>query len=280
MTVVKPVAKKNRNVSSACSAGLVILLGITSPGRADAQATTRLPWTSQFNSGNFDEWDGFRNTTGVVIQSNGCRSGMCARAPLQQGITNDNYGDFHFGDHLSVRGAKVEEVWLQFYSRFDAGIQWPNRSQKMAILNLTDGQSSTKHYQVFVYVRPNGDYAADHSYFSAWQFFGLFQNVGAPVQPRLGQWDKIKLHVRLNRPDQSDGIVQLWINDELKVDRNDINIREGTTYGINKLNLSSYSTQSGASAGTQWWDEFSLSATDPDLGIPPMPPTDFRVTRD
>jgi hypothetical protein len=262
---------------------IVVFAGLVSfamAGIAVAQVATRLPWTAGFDGGDFEEWDGFRNTTGVEVRASGCQTGMCARAPLQQGITNDNYGDFHFGDHLSVRGDKIEEVWLRFYSRFDAGIQWPNRSQKLAILNLTDGQSATKHYQVYVYVRPNGDYATDHSYFSAWQFFGLFQNVGAPVQPRLDQWDKIKLHVRLNRPGESDGVVRLWINDELKVDRHDVDIRQNTSYGINKLNLSSYSTQAGVSAGNQWWDSFVLSQTDPDLGIAPMPPSDFHVSRD
>lgn len=256
------------------------MASVAVPRSAEAQAATRLPWTSGFDGGDFSEWNGFRNTTGVTIQSQGCHSGMCVRVPLQQGTNNDNYGDFHFGDHLSVRGDKVEEVWLQFYSRFDPGIQWPNRSQKMAILNLTDGQTPTKHYQVYVYVRPNGDYATDHSYFSAWRFFGLFQNVGTPVQPRLGQWDKIKLHVRLNRPGVADGVVEMWVNDVLKVDYREVNIRESTTYGLNKLNMSSYSTQSGASAGTQWWDEFMLSETDPGLGSPPMPPSDFEVTRD
>lgn len=244
---------------------------------AVAQQGTRLPWLATFDGGTFSEWDGFRNTTGVTIETSGCQSGRCARAPLIAGTNNDNYGDFHFGDFFSVGGAKVEEVWLRFYSRIDPGFQWPNRSQKLAILNLTDGQTSTKYYQVYVYVRPNGDYAADHSYFTAWQFFGLFQNVGTPVGPRLGQWDKIKLHVRLNAPGQPNGIVQLWVNDELKVDRRDVNIREGTGYGINKLNLSSYSTQPAPSAGTQWWDGFTLSTSDPDIAAPPNPPSNVRV---
>ena len=236
-----------------------------------------LPWSATFDDGTLDAFNGgFRNTTGVTIVSAGCQSGRCLRAPLIAGTTNDNYGDLHFGDHYTIRDPKLEEVWLRFYSRIDPGVIWPNRSQKLAILNLTDGNSSTRHYQVYVFVRPNGDYAVDHSYFVKWQFFGLLQNVGAAAQPRLGQWDKIKLHVKLNTPGVADGVVQMWVNDELKVSRIDVNIRETTVYGINKLNLSSYSTQAGQSNGFQWWDGFLLSTQDPDRSTP-RPPTDVRI---
>jgi hypothetical protein len=249
---------------------------LAAPGLTSAQAI-RLPWTSTFDAGNFDEWDGFRNTTLVTIETEGCQSGRCARAPLEVGITNNNYGDFHFGDYFSVRDQKVDEVWLRFYSKFDPGIVWPNRSQKLAILNLTDGQTSTRHYQIYIFVRPNGEYATDHSYFSQSRFFGLLQNVGSPVSPRMGQWDKIKLHVRLNTSGQSNGVVQLWVNDALKVDRHDVDIREATNYGLNKLNLSSYTTQAGVSTGVQWWDSFVLSTTDPDEVERPNPPSNVRV---
>lgn len=255
----------------------IAFLGLITCANAVWAQDSRLPWSSTFDDGTFAAFNGgFRNTTGVTIESVGCQSGRCARAPLVAGTTNDNYGDFHFGDHYTIRGPKLEEVWLRFYSRFDPGITWPNRSQKLAILNLTDGVTSTRHYQVFIFIRPNGDYAVDHSYFVKWQFFGLLQNVGAIVQPRLGQWDKIKLRVRLNTPGVADGVVQMWVNDELKISHESVNIRESTAYGINKLNLSSYSTQAGQSAGFQWWDSFVLATQDPD-GTVPRPPTDVRV---
>jgi len=259
-------------ISTIASVGALLM---TLAGMEAHAQSTRLPWASNFEGGNFSEWDGFRNTTGATIETTGCQSGRCARAPLQQGTTNDNYGDFHFGDHESVRGQKLEEVWLSFYTKFDAGYVWPNRSQKLAILNLTDGQTTTRQYQVYVYVRPNGQFAVDKSDLIDWTFFGLYQNVGgAAVGPRAGQWDKIKLFVRLNTPNQSNGIVRMWVNDTLKVEYTDVNIREGTSYGINKLNLSSYSTEGGGSTGVQWWDSFRLQITDPDgAAVRPQPPT-------
>lgn len=256
--------------------GLMLALG---PLAAGAQVT-RLPFTSNFETGDFSEWDGFRNTTGVTIVSSGCQSGRCARAPLVTGTTNDNYGDFHFGDFYTVRGPKIEEAWLRVYSKFDAGYSFPSSGQKIAIINLTDGQNSTKHYQVYLNIRQNGVYEVNHSYFSQWRFFGLPQ-VATPATVRFGQWDKIKLYVRLNTPGQSNGIVRMWVNDQLKVQSESVNLREGTAYGMNKLNLSSYATPGGAADGFQWWDSLLLSTTDPDGGSTPaptpMPPSNVRV---
>ena len=256
----------------------LLLLAFAS-GAAHSQST-RLPFSSTFEGGNFSEWDGFRNTTGVTIESSGCQSGRCARAPLVTGTTSDNYGDFYFGDHVSSGGSKVEEVWLSFYSKFDSGITWPNRSQKLAIINLTDGVSSERRYQVYAYVRPNGEYAVDKSDIATWTFTGLYQNVGgAATSVRLGQWDKLKLYVKLNTPNQANGIVRLWVNGTLKVDYANVDIRAGTSMGLNKLILSSYATQGSGSAGVQWWDSFKLQATDPDAGtaVLPNPPTNVRA---
>jgi hypothetical protein len=239
--------------------------------------STRLPWTSNFDGGDFTEWDGFRNTTGVTIESSGCHDGLCARAPLIAGTHNDNYGDLHFGDHYLVRGMKVEEAWLRLYSRFEAGYSWPAEGQKIAIINLTNGETSTKYYQVYVTVRGNGEYMVVHSYFAAWRFFPLLQNVGTPVSVRAGQWDKVKLHVRLNGPGQANGAVRLWINDQLKAQYDNLNLRETTSFGLNKLNLSSYTNPEATSNGVQWWDSFVLSTTDPDRGPAPSPPGDFHI---
>ena len=254
---------------------LIHILG----GSAAAQSVS---WQATFDEGNFREWNGgFRNTTGMAISETGCQSGRCVRATLAAGTNSDNYADFHFGDHVTIGQAKVEEVWLRLWSKFETGYLWPNRSQKMAILNLTDGQTLTRHYQIIVYVRPNGDYAVDHSDLDNWRFWGLFQNIGTPVQVRWNQWEKMKLYVRLNTPNVANGVVRLWINDELKVDYSNVNIRAATNYGLNKLNLSSYATQSSPNNGVQWWDSFMLSSADPDGAAPspPGPPTNVRVIR-
>jgi hypothetical protein len=249
-----------------------------------AASNTRLPFTSTFDAGNFDEWDGFRNTTGVTLPTTGCQSGRCTRSPLVAGTLSDNYGDFYFADFTTIGGSKVEEIWLQVWSKFDSGLTWPNRGQKIAILNLTDGQSTERRYQVTLYVNPSGQYAVERSDIGAWQFTGLAQNIGSAAPVRLGQWDKLKVYARLNTPGSSNGIVRMWVNDQLKLEYTSVNIRSNTSYGFNKLNLSTYATQESPSNGVQWHDSLVLSTTDPGSGTPgtptpPQAPVNVRIIK-
>ena len=260
-------------------AALIALVGRPLQG----QAGTGLPWTSNFETGNFSEWNGgYRSTDNLHVTESGCLSGRCARTDIVPGTVGTNYADKNFGDWFNIGGTKVEEVWLRFYSKFSAGLTWPNRSQKMAIINLTNGVDNERRYQVYVYVTPNGRYAVDHSDIGNWQFYGLSQNVGTAVGPRGDQWDKIKMYVRLNTPGQSNGIVRLWVNDELKLQHTNVPMRAGSPYGMNKLILSASATQQTVSNGYQWWDSWSLTMTDPDGGgetTPPAAPTDVRILR-
>jgi hypothetical protein len=262
-----------------CVASIFAMTGQSLQG----QAGTGLPWTSNFETGNFSEWNGgYRSTDNLIVTESGCFSGRCARTDIVPGTVGSNYADKHFGDWFSLGGTKVEEIWLRFYSKFSSGLVWPNRSQKMAIFNLTNGVDNERRYQVYVYVTPSGRYAVDHSDIGNWQFYGLSQNVGAPVGPRGDEWDKIKLYVRLNSPGRSDGIVRMWVNDELKLQHTNVPIRASSSYGMNKLILSNSATQLTVSTGYQWWDSWSLSATDPDGGggtTLPAVPTNVRIIR-
>ena len=216
-----------------------------------ASAQTGLPWRASFETNNFSEFNGGARA-GLTVISSGCLSGRCARAPLIVGTISDNYADKHFGDFFNVGLQKVEEIYARAYVKIDPPYLWPNESQKLFIFNLTDGINGDRRYQVFVYVNPQGHYDITHSDIGAWRFYGLRQNIGSPVSARLGQWDKLKLHVRLNTPGQSNGVVRLWVNDVMKASYSNVNIRAGTSYGINKFIMSCYVTDTTLSAGSQY----------------------------
>jgi hypothetical protein len=245
---------------------------------AAAQSSTLLPWRATFDGGNLSEWNGFSNGTGAAVVSSGCASGRCLRSPFVVGSVSDNYGDFHFGDFVTVRGPKVEEVWLSVWSKFENVTAWPNRSQKIAILNLTDGMTWTRHYQVTLLVWPNGEYGLERTDLDNWLFWGVNQNVGSPVRVRMNQWDRLKVYVRLNTPGRADGVARLWVNGTLVLDHTNVNVRFNTNYGFNKLNLSTRATQASASGGAQWHDSFTLSESDPNgSSSPPGAPSNVRI---
>jgi hypothetical protein len=256
---------------------------VLSAAPAGAQDGTGLPWTSSFESGDFREWNrGPRNVTVVTTDApDGTRA---ARAALVAGTQNPTtYAEHVFGDWYSLPSpkTKVEEVYLRFYSRFSSGYQWPNTGQKVVIFNLMNGVDGDRRYQVYISINSDGTYRVDHSYIDTWQFFGLSQNVGSAVRARFDQWDKLKLYVRLNSPGQSNGIVRLWVNDVLKLEYTNRNIRQSTSYGLSKLILSAWSTDESPVNGVQWWDHWTMSRTDPDAGNPSTPaaPTNVRIIR-
>jgi hypothetical protein len=244
-----------------------------------AQNGTRLPWTQTFDSGNlYAGFDGFANRTGVTVVNQGCQSGMCLRIPIVQGTISENYGEFYFGDHVGRGGPKVEEVWVTVWSKFDPGIVWPNRTHKIVLLNLTDGITSARRYQMMLNVSPQGQYFIERSDIGAWQFSGLGQNVGQPAAVRYGQWDRLKMYIRLNAPGQRDGIARLWVNGMLKLEYTNVDVRGGTSYGINKFLTGSYATELSPSNGVQYIDDITVSQVDPEgSSTLPTAPTNLRI---
>ena len=234
----------------------------TTPPSSDIPSSADTIMTSDFEENDFSEWHGTYGR--IFITSDNPHSGnYCATAVLEAGTHSDNYADYYFGNHVSIGGQPVEEVYLQLYSKFDSGYVWPQSSHKIALLNLTDGQSYDRRYQVMLNVDSNGFYYVEHSYIDTWQFFGLAQNQGSPAPVRYNEWDKLKLYVRLNTPGSSNGIIQLWVNDELKLSYSNVNIRRDSNYAINKLIMSSYATPSSGYNGRQYYDDWILSKSNP-----------------
>jgi hypothetical protein len=263
----------------------VIVIGALSVDPGAQGSATGLPWTSTFENGNFSEWNRGADPA-IQIVSSGAQAGShAARAPLVAGSQNeDTYAEHVFGDwfNLPTPKERVEELYVRLYSKFSSGYQFPSTGNKVMIINLTDGTNSQRRYQVYISINSDGSYRVDHSYIDSWQFFGMAQNVGTPARVRFDQWDKLKLYVRLNTPGQANGVVRLWINDQLKLDYTNRNIRQGTSFGMGKLILSAWAQPASPVNGFQWWDSWTMSQTDPDGSTTPPapnPPTNVRIVR-
>lgn len=228
--------------------------------------STGLPVIMNFETGDFQQFNAAQYSQLPDITSTGCAEGRyCAMARLTAGTHSDFYVNHEFGDIPSVGLDKSEEVYLALDSRISEGYRWPNDTQKIAILNLTDGQSSLRRYQIILVVWEDGRYGVELTDIDDWRFRALNQNRGGTaVGPVATNWDRLKLHVRLNTPGADDGVVRLWVNGVLKLERRNLDIRESTDYGMGRFILSSYATDASGSDGTQWWDNIVLSNSDPD----------------
>jgi hypothetical protein len=256
-----------------------------------------LPLIADWEEGNWSEWDGVHEESSgqFIVGQFGAHSGSyCARATHYEGANNDNYADYYFADHYDNHKdgehAKCEELWLRFYRKIENSTAWEPDNIKVALINLTDPTDPVnprlRRYQIMVQIDDNGYYRVQHSYIDTWQFFSLPQQSNLnPVPIRQGEWEKVKLYVKLNTTTSpADGIVRLWINDELKLERTDLNLREDSDFGMNKLIISSLTSPDSRSDRVQYDDDWYLGPTDPDLDnsdpspiTPPGTPPGARI---
>jgi len=137
---------------------------------------------------------------------------------------------------------------------------WPSTSQKdmQAILEVSNSG------QFIVTIKKED-----------WNFFGTaYQNVGTPITISSNTEYKLLMYIKLNDPGVSNGIVRLWINNELKIDRDDIVFLDySIPRRINNLLLSGYDNPNSPDNKIQYWDDVKLWD-----GMPPQQPptcTDF-----
>jgi len=251
-----------------------------------AGAATGLPFSSSFETGDFSEWDGGLDATMTVTSEQASDGSYSVRAVKQSGQTADNYKDFLFGDHSRVGGTPVTPqtgVWLRLDSKFDTGFVFGSNAimHKIAIINFED-ENARRRYQIIINVESRTrEYFVEHLKWNADRSFnrafpGMRQNVGTPVQPRLGEWDRLTLFLRPNTPGNADGEVRLWVNGQLKAEYRNVSVREDSPYNPNKLIMSNHVSDTTTS-GVQRWDNFYLGESQPQEVARPMPPQDVRV---
>jgi hypothetical protein len=258
------------------------VLGLFLSQMAGAQAT-KLPFRSSFESGTFGDWNGGPDASLRIVSGDATDGTLAARATMTAGTGTDNYKDFVFGNSNRVSGGTAVSVerglWLKFDAKFETGFRFGSNANlhKLVILNFED-EYGRRRYQLIINAR-NSDrqYFLEHLKWNEDRSFnraipGLDQHLGTPATVRFGQWDKFKLFVKPNTTGQANGVVKLWINGELKVDRSNVAVRENTNYMPNKMILSNYCPDATTS-GSQRWDNFYLGETDPDAGtVRPNPP--------
>jgi len=167
-----------------------------------------------------------------------------------------NYAHF-FGDHPGVDGEMVTDISIEEHYYLSPGFQFASIGMKLWVVNsfeswgagynLAEGQSKPHTwapYYMSISVYSNGQLygnltRSDGLGGTGDLWHNYQQNVGSPVALNPGSWNKIKFRLKLNSLGNSDGIFQLWVNDELKCSYSNMNYR-GTysSYGWNHLMMS------------------------------------------
>jgi hypothetical protein len=259
---------------------LVALLVLTSHA---VMAANRLPFRSGFEGGNFSEWGGGLEGSMSVTTQDASAGTYSTQAVMTLGRATDNYKEYLFGDHVRLGGGvpvgTTHGLWLSLDSKFDQGFSLGTSANlhKIALINMED-ENGRRRYQLIINVwNSNRQYFVEHLKWNADRTFnralpGVTQNIGTPVQARLGEWDRLKLFIKPNTRGAADGVVRFWVNGVLKAEYTNVAVREDTMYMPNKLLMVNYAPDT-TTVGVQRWDNFYLGETDPDSNVVrPMPP--------
>lgn len=79
-----------------------------------------------------------------------------------------------------------------------------------------------------------------------------------------GQWYRLKQYVKVNSPEKSDGVLRVWIDGTLALDRNDIRYRTGAQAPVDKFYFSTFhggdtSDWAPQNNGSVYFDDFSIT---------------------
>ncbi|HEX3988050.1 MAG TPA: hypothetical protein VHZ30_01385, partial [Verrucomicrobiae bacterium] len=75
-----------------------------------------------------------------------------------------------------------------------------------------------------------------------------------------GRWVCVESHIKLNKPGFSDGIFELWVDDQLEASRTNLDW-QGTwsDYAINAVFLENYWNEGSVKRQARWFDNFVIS---------------------
>jgi Polysaccharide lyase 14 len=101
------------------------------------------------------------------------------------------------------------------------------------------------------------------------------------AQQNFGKWHCVEAHVKLNDPGQSNGIFQLYINNNLETEHDALNwVGNYTAYGINAVLFENYWNAGSPVTQTRYFDNLLISTQRIGCGgnglAPPMPPTNLN----
>ncbi len=152
----------------------------------------------------------------------------------------------------------LSEANIEFYHKYSSNFSWHPIANKIVYF-YSDGNRDSRA----VFIVEYGDLRFD-VYGTNMDLVQYNTNTGIP---KLGVWYKYTIHTKVNSsPGSHDGILQVWINDVLKINRSDVMyFGPGTTVtGWKDIDLAAAYGGSGGPnpvVSYSYYDDFIISAT-------------------
>ncbi|MFC4542240.1 polysaccharide lyase [Halosolutus amylolyticus] len=238
----------------------------TGSEETDVNPKTRIPFDSQSS---LDEFSNSYSMGNVSIVSNPAYENSACEIRIQEGGHEGASMHYLFDDQW---GYEPEELHARYWLRFSDN--WnSNWNGKLPGFGATDGETVARASG-----RPNGydGWSARGSFYSTSgtsdpvdigyyvyhpeQSSQYGDHVTAGANLERGTWYQIDQRVELNTPGENDGVLQLWIDEELYIDENSFRFRDTSDLKIESYWGHVYHGGSEPSPNDMavYWDELSL----------------------
>lgn len=118
------------------------------------------------------------------------------------------------------------EVFAEFWFMFSDNFAWNGSSDKLIYIPIDGAPWQGGADAMLIYSSaPNGGLRWWTQYNpGAGPWFSYTDMYSRPAyKPQKGEWVKIKLHAKLSTPGNSDGLIRLWVNDNLNLENDKVN---------------------------------------------------------
>jgi hypothetical protein len=168
----------------------------------------------------------------------------------------------------NVFGSQNEEIYVQYYFKYSSGYQFHGVDNKQTYYWI--GSGSVGNF----YLSVNGSRKIN----MITQTYATNRHLpNTTYNPTIesGVWYKITARFKMNTPGALDGICQVWINDQLVINKNTIGYRSSAQAGIGFREMTITPVYGGSSGlvktqtDYQWYDQVVIS-TEP-LASSPIP---------
>lgn len=135
-----------------------------------------------------------------------------------------------------VGAPEAEEAYFEWYEFFEPDYAFPDSSQKLLRFGFDDPEQTSSKKEIGVVIQ------AENSDVNIQYFCGTWGDSSAcEVENALhsdmpiptGRWVKLGFWVRLNTPGESDGLLELSLDDEILIEAHDLDLRGNDPHGFN-----------------------------------------------
>jgi hypothetical protein len=235
-----------------------------------------------FETDNQSSWSDYEDNGFVVMTDEALSGSRSMRQYYQLGQVDAGWLAWFFGDHPlggTRSGESFEEIYFRWYHKYQDG--WPPNEypEKMARVrsHYVDCAWCFAWAEHF-WVHADGTALSDPvsnipepsgTVLAAERWLGTVDmNLNFPG--RGAKWMSLEMRVKLNTPGQSDGRITFWADDQVVLDRQNLNLRgayDQTT--INVAMIDTYWNESSPVEGLRrWYDNVVLSTQPIGCAVP------------